>query len=243
MENKFVGKVLDILELISKNPQGLTCTEIHKMLGLPKSSVYDILQALYKKDAIYYNDEKLKTYVIGSRMFAIGSVYTKNSSFINISKPLLDEFSEKYNLICYASKRISEKIISVYKHETLKSKIHMADEGMEITKFHSTAIGKAFLAFDNFPMPDKLVSYTKNTITDINKLNFELEMIKQNGYSVENSETEEHIKGFAIPIYNFEKRVCGVISAYGLSYELSNIDELVKEFKNLAIQISRKLGY
>lgn len=243
MENKFVGKVLDILELISKNPQGLTCTEIHKALNLPKSSVYDILQALYKKDAIYYNDEKLKTYVIGSRMFAIGSVYTKNSSFINISKPLLEDFSEKHNLICYGSKRISEKIVSVYKYETLKSKIQMADEGMEVTKFHSTAIGKAFLAFDNFPIPDRLTSYTKNTITDIGELAKELEDIKQKGYSVENSETEEHIKGFAVPIYNFEKRVCGVISAYGLSYELNNIEELVKEFMKIAKEISRKLGY
>lgn len=243
MENKFVGRVLDILELISKNPQGLTCTEIHKMLGLPKSSVYDILQALYQRDAIYFNNEKLKTYVIGSRMFAIGSVYTTNSSFINISKPLLDEFSEKYNLICYASKRISEKVISVYKHEPLKCKIQMADEGTEITKFHSTAIGKALLAFDNYPIPKNLQSYTKYTITDKELLNIEIEKIKLLGYSIESQETEEHIKGFAVPIYNFEKRVCGVISAYGLSFELKEIDKLAIEFKNLALQISRKLGY
>lgn len=243
MENKFVGKVLDILELISKNPKGITCTEIHKALGLPKSSVYDILQALYKRDAIYLANENLKTYVIGSSMFAIGSVYTKNSSFINISKPLLEEFSEKYNLICYASKRIGDKVISVYKNEPIKCKIQMADEGTEITKFHSTAIGKALLAFDNYPVPEVLEKYTINTITNKELLFEEIEKIKLDGYSVENQETEEHIKGFAVPIYNFEKRVCGVISAYGLSFELKDIDNLCLEFKMLASQISKKLGY
>ena len=53
------------LDLISKSPDGLTLSEIYKELDLPKATVYDILQALYQEDAVYYKNEIQKTYVIG----------------------------------------------------------------------------------------------------------------------------------------------------------------------------------
>ena len=55
-------------------------SEIYKELDMPKATVYDILQALYAEDAVYYKNEIAKTYVIGSKIFAIGQAYTKNSN-------------------------------------------------------------------------------------------------------------------------------------------------------------------
>lgn len=237
-----VERVLSILELVSKNPKGITLGEIYRTLKIPKSTAYDILQALYKADAVYYKDEKNKSYVIGSKMYAIGSVYTKNSSLLNVSQPLLEEYSEKYQLITFISKRIDEKIISVFKYEPSKVKILMNKEGSELTKLHSTAIGKVFLAFDNYPIPNTLLKYTNNTITNKTVLEGELEKIKDNGYSVENMETEEHIKGYGIPIYNFENRVVGCISTYGLSNEMDD-KNIIDDFIKIAKEISSKLGY
>ena len=77
-ENRSVNRILAILELIAKHDEGLTLGQIFRMLEIPNATAYDILQTLYKADAIYYKDPRLKNYVIGSKMFAIGSVYTKN---------------------------------------------------------------------------------------------------------------------------------------------------------------------
>ena len=60
--NKSVIKTLKILDLIAKSPDGLTLSEIYKELDLPKATVYDILQALYQEDAVYYKNEIQKTY-------------------------------------------------------------------------------------------------------------------------------------------------------------------------------------
>lgn len=242
-ENKAVDRILNILEFISKYPNGTTLAEIYRNLSLPKSTTYDILQALYKADAIYYKDELLKTYVIGSKMFAIGSVYIENSNLITIAKPLLQKFSNEYMLTTFISKKVGDKIISILKYEPTKAKITTVSEGTVVSKMHSTAIGKAFLAFDDFPLPSKLNKYTDNTIVDIKQLKEELASVKYNGYSIEDKETEDYIRGIAIPVYNFESRVVGTISAYGLYTEFEDIKNLVNELKDIAKEVSIKLGY
>ena len=73
-DNRTVSRILQILELIAKHDEGLTLGQIYRMLDIPKATVYDFLQTLYRADAIYYKDLRLKNYVIGSKMFAIGSV-------------------------------------------------------------------------------------------------------------------------------------------------------------------------
>ncbi|MGB4695828.1 MAG: helix-turn-helix domain-containing protein, partial [Bacilli bacterium] len=104
--NKSVEKCIKILELISKYPEGITLAEIYKTLKLPKATVFDILQALYKEDAVYYKDPKLKNYVIGSKIFSIGQAYTKNSNFINFASQGLRNFADKYEMTTFAAKRL-----------------------------------------------------------------------------------------------------------------------------------------
>ena len=95
-QNKAVIKALKILEFISKSKDGVTLSEIAHELDMPKATTFDILKALYQEDAIYYKNEKTKTYAIGSKMFTIGEKYTKNSNFIEFSQELLKDFGNKY---------------------------------------------------------------------------------------------------------------------------------------------------
>ena len=80
---KTVEKTMDILQLISKYPDGLTLTEIYKALDLPKVTVYDILKRLYAQEALYYRDYHLKKYAIGPKMFSIGQAFANNTNFID----------------------------------------------------------------------------------------------------------------------------------------------------------------
>ncbi|PKK86680.1 MAG: hypothetical protein CVV63_04230, partial [Tenericutes bacterium HGW-Tenericutes-8] len=64
-ENRSVSRIMSILDLIAKHEEGLTLGQIYRILDIPKATVYDFLQTLYKADAIYYKDPRLKNYVIG----------------------------------------------------------------------------------------------------------------------------------------------------------------------------------
>ena len=112
--NKAVGKTLKILEVISKHPEGISLSGIAKETKYPKSTVFDILEALYEADAIFYKDYVRKTYVIGAKLYAIGQIICHNPILSASHHNLYKKFSRKYNLICYGCKMINKQVVYVY---------------------------------------------------------------------------------------------------------------------------------
>lgn len=226
-ENRSVSRVLQILELIAKHDEGLTLGQIYRTLDIPKATAYDVLQTLYKYDAIYYKDPNLRNYVIGSKMFAIGSVYTKNSSFIESNEYELKDFANKYNRTVFGTKRIEEKVVYVYKYQANQSHINTTQqEGSVIYDLESDPAGLAYLIFEDD---------NKTLKQQYNVINNHLE-VSQTG--------PIDINFIACPVYNFENRICGVIVAADILIDdKEKHQEMVKDFLNIAKNSSRRLGF
>lgn len=228
-ENRTVSRVLAILELIAKHPEGLTLGEIYRELDIPKATAYDFLQTLYKADAIYYKDPRLKNYVIGSKMFGIGSVYTKNSNLIEAAQFDLKEFADKHGRTMFITKRINEKVVYVFKYQPSSSKIITPQEiGTATRDFESDAVGKCYAVFDKKMLNKDLPDFDK---------------IKKHRYVFSNNHNANHICTIAVPVWNFENRVCGVLAASSLQEDYGDCKNQGKELVAIAERISRKLGY
>ena len=248
--NKSVIKTLKILDLISKSPDGMTLSEIYKELDLPKATVYDILQALYQEDAVYYKNEIQKTYVIGSKVFAIGQSYSKNSNFIAFASPLLKDFADKYGVTTFAYKRIGTKVTSVFKSESPKSRLSTPDVGQQIS-LYDNIVGLCFLTFLPQDKANDLISrILKKDIKNKNGAFFKniMDQINKNkniGYILDNGVTEAFVCNLAVPVYNFEKKMTGVIYATRLMFDENSedLDNYLKDFLQIASIISSKQGY
>lgn len=238
--SKTVEKTLRILELISNSPDGITLSNIYKTLDLPKATVYDILQTLYKEDAIYYKDQNLKTYVIGSKIFAISQAYTKNSHLINFSRDKLKEISDKYGLTCFAHKRVENSCVIIYKYEPKNAKITTSDVGTGFS-FTSNVVGKTFIAYMN---PQKQEQIIINSEDPINLVN-ELKEIRNNKYAIDNGVEKSYMCSYAVPVYNFENKVVGVLSASRvIENETENdIKMQLADLTEAAKYVSIKQGY
>jgi DNA-binding IclR family transcriptional regulator len=232
-DNRSVNRILAILELISKNPDGLTLGEIYRELDMPKATAYDFLQTLYKADAIYYKDPFRKTYVIGSKMYAIGSVYTKNSNFITTSAPLLKQFSDEFGCNAFATKRINgDKIVFVHAYQSPQSQIvSHVEVGLIYTSFTDNFIGECYATFDK-----KIEGLVR--IEEPRK-----KEIVSKGYTCELGGELNHVMNIAIPVYNFENRVCGVVAVSRLHTSMEDTQSIAKQFIEVGKQISRRLGY
>lgn len=222
-ENGAVKRIIAILELISQNPQGLTLGEIHRKLEMPKSTAYDILQTLYYYDAIYYKNPDLKNYVIGSRMYAIGSVYTKNSSLVEVAMPYIRDFSEKTGFTTQVAKRVQDKVIYIGKYTPTDVKI-----------MTETDVGSIFDGLDKeiagicFEKCDRQVNLNNNP----------------SGKYIENlSGSNNHIQNIAVAVKNFENRVVGVVIASDLYSPGVDISSVVNDLLEVGKNISRGLGY
>lgn len=238
--SKTVEKTLRILELISNSPEGITLSNIYRTLDLPKATVYDILQTLYKEDAIYYKDPYLKTYVIGSKIFAISQAYTKNSHLINFSKEKLKELSNAYGLTCFANKKVENAGVIIYKYEPQNAKIATSDVGTTF-EFTSNVVGKTFIAYMSPEKQEKILKECENPVSLIN----ELKEIRNNKYAIDNGVEKSYMCSYAVPVYNFENKVVGVLSASRVieNETEKDIQEEIKALVNVAEYVSLKQGY
>jgi IclR family transcriptional regulator, KDG regulon repressor len=228
-DNRTVNRVLAILELIAKHEEGLTLGEIYPKLDIPKATCYDFLQTLYKADAVYYKDPRLKNYVIGSKMFAIGSVYTKNSSFIESAEHELKDFAMKTGFTVFGTKRINDKIVYVHKYQPKNSKVMTPQEiGTATHDFTNSVVGQCYLSFDQKVLDRNLPDFDEN---------------RRKRYLFANDRNSPHIVTLAAPVYNFENRVVGVIAACDLASIETDREALAEEFVSISENISRKLGF
>lgn len=224
-ENGAVKRIILILDLISKNPQGITLGEITRKLKMPKSTAYDILQTLYLYDAVYYRNPDLKNYVIGSRIYAIGSTYSKNSSLLEVSTPHLVEFSERTGYTTQLAKKIADdKIVYVGKYEPNNAKI--------ITE---TNVGNIFYSLD-----EEIAGLCYQTFDERINLNGK----KPNTPFIEKiSGSTDHIQSIAVPIRNFENRMVGALIASDLASQNGVDKSVIKELLIIREKISRSLGF
>ena len=238
--NNSVMKSFKILEVISQYPDGINLTGIVKETKLPKSTVFDICNALYQTDAIYFKNPMTKTYVIGSKMYIMGQMYTQNSNFILASEMYLRDFADKYGLTVSAAKRLHNTSVNVYKYVSKDSKVITPELGDQV-KLNENVCGKVFLAYlDDEHRNEKLV---KLGVEKDKKLLKEIEDIKQKGYALDNNVESEYIYSIAVPVFNFENKSIGVITATSLKNADNNINDQIANLVNISKTVSRILGY
>ena len=75
------------------------------------------------------------------------------------------------------------------------------------------------------------------------KLLKELEEIRKNGYAIYNNVSSEYIYSIAVPVFNFEDKTIGVISATSLKNKDIDIENQIMNLINVAKSISKVLGY
>ncbi|PKK85664.1 MAG: hypothetical protein CVV63_04985 [Tenericutes bacterium HGW-Tenericutes-8] len=162
-------------------------------------------------------------------MFAIGSVYIKNSNLIEASQYELKEFAERYGRTVFITKRINDKIVYVYKYQPSNSKIVTPQEiGTVSRDFESGPIGKCYSVFDR---------------AVLNKNVSDFDLIHKNKYALSSDNGNSHICTLAAPVWNFENRVVGVLVAADLAAEDQDREQIGIEFTKIAEHISTRLGY
>ncbi len=218
-DNQSVVRILDILKLIAKHEEGITLGDIYRTLGMSKSTAYDIVQTLYKMDAVYYKDPHLKNYVIGSTMFAIGSVYAKNSNLIEMSHSELKAFAEANNRVVMITKKVEDKIIVIYKYQPKTALLNLSDDIGTVKPFDEKSV------------------YSRV---------FQSKVPKKKGEDIpcyREYQEDIGIDVIACPLYNFEQRLVGSMLSFDIMIEDKKQDHIIDDFQVIAKDVSRKLGF
>ena len=205
MSHKPTERVLNILNLLSVNTDGLTLTEISKAISVPKSTLYPILQTMTDRNYIRLSKNYF-LYKLGISAFCIGSSYSQDEYMLDFVKSIMKNVVTEINEICQMGVLEGNNVLYVLKEEPkVGLDIGIISRVGKRIPAYCTALGKALLS--NFDMeevkklyPKGLIPYTGNTITDFDILNHQLSTIRIEHIAKEYEEITTGLCCYAVPL-------------------------------------------
>jgi IclR family transcriptional regulator, KDG regulon repressor len=244
-----VERTFDIIEVLSREKDGLGLTDIGKRVGLHKSTVFRLLSSLAEKGYIDKNP-KTANYRLSLKFIELSSTFLNNLELKTEALPFLKKLASLTTQAVYFAVLDGWEVIYIEKVETFES-IRKYDIIGKRAPSYCTSLGKSLLSglsedeirdrFQAIP----LTAFTPNTITTLNRLIEEVDLIRERGWSEDDEEYEEGIRCIASPIYDYRNRVIAAVSTSGPKTIISKdkTTEIAQYVVDAARDISKRMGY
>ena len=230
-------RVIDTLEqLTAAPPQGMTLTELASALKAPKSSLFPIVHTLCELHMLSLNSDTGR-YCIGYKAYEIGNVYLRRGGLTTDIQTQMHTIVEACGETCYFAQLVDGDVFYLYKVDSTEPVRSVVSPGQRLPAY-ATGIGKALLSGKSKDelkrlYPDGLKALTPNTITDIDRLSYQLDEIQRNGLAFECEQSTQYIRCVAVPI----RRDGGVIAAMSIAMPVFRYDP---EKEALTIRLLRE---
>jgi len=227
-------KGLQVYKEIVNYGKPILASILCERLSINKSTMSRILQTLKDEEYITYVDSSNE--IIPKSLEDKTTQKTKIQILVQKTKPILESIYELTQECAYFGVFDDYKVLYVNQLDKSNRKVKTRNNIGLQAPLHTNALGKSILAFGNYDLePIKLNSYTHNTITDISFLQKTIEEVKQNGYSIDNSEYQDNMSCVAVPLFNHENILIGAVGISGTKQRLSieKLNSLGKEISKL----------
>jgi DNA-binding IclR family transcriptional regulator len=246
-----VERVLNIIEALAEHGSPMNLGDLAEKVGLKPSTTHRLLNTLLVRGFVDQNDDS--RYKLSLKLFYIGNAAALATDIKAVAAPymreLLDQCNETVNLaildkyqVVYIDQMESNNIVIV------KMFARVGNRGPA----HCTGSGKVLLAalsedeLSHYLAAAELERFTKDTITDPRMLAQELARVAREGYALDLGERDEEVRCVAAPIKTHEGKVVAAISISGPGMRMTPSyinSELIPLVKDVALRLSRKLGY
>lgn len=244
-----LDRALKILDLFDEYTTELKITEISARMELHKSTVHSLLKTLMMHG--YMNqDSETGRYKLGLKLLEKGQLMLQSLDIRTAARKHLVALSEQTGQTTHLVILDGKEGVYLDKVEGEKAAIRYSRIGRRIS-LHSSAVGKILAAYRTKDEIDTLLrdyqfsKITDATITGNDAFVNELNLVKDQGYSIDNQENEPGVRCAAAPIFEHNG---SIVAAISLSTLVSTVDDsLFKAYIALlqkeAEAISLTLGF
>ncbi|MEJ7800592.1 MAG: IclR family transcriptional regulator [Ilumatobacter sp.] len=215
-----------VLEEIAKGNGLGTARSIGTSLGINQGTVYQILRTLLNSG--YVHRLAGGRYQLGARIAYLVDGYQSQAAPPQVIIDHLHALHMATDETVYAALALGSTIAIVASHESTKRlRVGSFEVGFAQNP-HSTASGKAFLAFcddseiESYFDDRQLEAPTENTITDWDELHREFEQIRAHGIAFDREESDTGIIGIGTVIIGSHGEPVG---AYAAAMPIARFDE------------------
>ena len=238
-------RTFSLLDTLAAQPEPISLKEISERTGLHPSTAHRILNDLTVGK--FVDRPQAGIYRLGMRLLELGNLVKAR---LDVREAALAPMRELHRLThqpVNLSMRQGDEIVYVERTFSERSGMQVVRAIGGRAPLHLTSVGKLFLANDDpqrvraYATRSGLTGHTKNSITDIARLERELAGVRANGVARDDEELELGVRCMAAGIRDDQGTLLAGLSVSAPADRLE--ESWLERVKATAAQISAALGY
>ena len=240
-----IERMMRLLGVLAEAPDAASLKHLAAKAELHPSTAHRILTALVRDRMVERVDPG--SYRLGMRLLELGNLVKARLSVREAALEPMRELHRRTGQTVNLSLRQGDEIVYVERSYSERSGMQVVRAIGGRAPLHLTSSGKLFLAYDDprvvrsYAMRTGLAGHTKNSITELQKLERELSLVRARGYARDNEELELGVKCIAAGIRDDSGRIVAGLSVSAPAERLQ--DEWISDLLATAGRISAGLGY
>ena len=248
---KVLDKSLSVLDILFQNNAPLSIMEISRKLEIYPSTIHRILDTLKYRGYVEQNSDNQK-YLLGLKLVELGMSRYHQISLVEEASPFLKELVAECNETVHLAILDHEKVLYIAKRDSEQTiGLGMISRVGRRAPLYSTGLGKILLAYAAEKERKRIIAhikiqrFTKNTISNKEELEKELEQVRKQGFSFDKEENEKEVYCIAVPIRNYHGKVIAALSIASPTYRINAQRKkfLEKSILCMGMKISKRMGY
>ncbi|MEO8545134.1 MAG: IclR family transcriptional regulator [Betaproteobacteria bacterium] len=240
---------LQLLAQFTRDERQLTGAELARRLGLPRASVFRMLQTLEQLGFVERAGDSAH-YQLGMAVLRLGFEYLASMELTELGRPIIDALASATGLSAHLVVRDDREVVFIAKAVGPSFMFNSIQVGARLPA-HATVLGRILLAdlslqsLKTLYQGVELSSFTAQTPITLQALKKSIDADAQRGYGISQGGFEAAISTIAAPVFNEHHRVSAAVSVTVPAQQIDPEarDELVAQVRSAAQRLSQCISH
>ena len=247
-KNTSLIRALTLLERLAEAPSGMSLTDLSQQLGIPPATAHRLLST-FEESNFVEQDAGAGLWFVGLKAFTVGQAFLTRRNYVARARPfmkaLVEQCGETVNLGVIDDGEVVF-ISQVESQEMMRMIVNLGSR----SPIHASGVGKAILSSMGEQEVAELLQrrglrrFTDHTIDNPADLRDALEVIRHQGYALDDEEHAIGLRCVAANIYDENGHALAAISLSGPKARITDnrLPELGVAVRQTASNITESLG-
>ena len=244
-----LARGLQLLMSFNRDERELSGAELSRRLGLPRASVFRMLQTLEQGGFVERVGDGA-SYKLGLAVLRLGFEYLASMELTEHGRPVIEALRDLCGYSSHVVVRDHREVVFVAKAPGRSAMFHSIQVGARLPA-HATVLGRLLLSdldmaslvrlYPEQPLP----AYTARTPTTLAQLKALIDEDRARGYAVSQGGFETGISTIAAPVFNDRGDVvaCVSITVPAQRVQEAELDTLIAQVVDAAAQLTERISH
>lgn len=241
-----IERMMKLLDTLAAHSEPVSLKELSVATSLHPSTAHRILNDMVVGRFVDRGTAP-GTYQLGMRLLELGNLVKARLSVREAALEPMRELHRRTGQTVNLSVRQGDEIVYIERSYSERSGMQVVRAIGGRAPLHLTSSGKLFLAYDDprlvraYATRTGLGGHTRNSITELSRLEKELSMVRARGVARDNEELEPGVRCIAAGIRDDSGRIVAGLSVSAPAERMQ--DDWIQDLVATARTISARLGY